>query len=146
MTGILSAELEAAIVNVEQHPLQDGAFMDLATDLFLAGRRADNRDAYDAIFERLAEVLRQNPKDLAVYLNLAVFAWAVQQWAIAEDFAGTAFARGEKSLDLRKRTLAYGIYESAKERRTHEVSTQGDVSCNPLAQAGQEVGIEHLTL
>ncbi len=95
------------------------------------------------IFERLAGVLLEDPKNPVLYLNLSSFATAAMRFDIAKDFSSAAFNYNEKKHKLKpdERELAGRMYHSASAKR----HSSKDIH-NPLLNAAEQCGIEHLAL
>ncbi|MCE7887141.1 MAG: hypothetical protein DYH13_06525 [Alphaproteobacteria bacterium PRO2] len=130
---VLYKYLETAVSAVERHPLIRQNFSDLGVV-----HRVVPPMQRKEVFERLGRVLKSDPENPLIYLNLAFFAAAANRYDIAEvfSFAACNFKKGKSGLKPEDRIIAENVYNSSK-AKTH----RSDEVHNPLVAAAKECGV-----
>lgn len=130
---VLYKSLEAEVSAVEANPLIRQNFSNLGVTHrgILPVQRKE-------VFNRLGWLLKNNPENPVVYLNLAFFASAAGRFDIAEIFSGAAFSfnKGRNRLGQQDQMIAGNVYRASKAKAHHSDEFQ-----NPLIDAARECGI-----
>lgn len=132
-------QLTEAMNAIVRKPAHRQLYLDLGHMLSSTPNEKGIRDVYEAVvYEFLAGILKQDPKNPVLHLNLAAFATALTRLDIARDFSDAAIKLGKNKLEQQPMALAKTINSFANRHAGYR-NIRGPV--NPLIEAAHACGI-----